>query len=424
MPIQIPRSLLTTAEQWAKVATIVAVFRGAGHNDSAGRELSVVHGATHPWLRVFLSRCAASTEVTIPAWGKEMKRQILEDQMAKYGASIIKSLVGNGLLLRSKLNDTAFYCNALQGESDYNICINSDLTVSCNCSDKEGEGIIGDLKEQGLPEILSGEKAHRLRAGLARGRLPIKHCAACSDLRIAPRNEAMSYVDSYKLPVKGIMLENNTVCNLECIGCRDVWTMRRSKRRMSLEDVRVAANALKECSIREVHFFNLGEPFLCRDIREQIRLLTEINPGIRINCSTNGTLLDTEDKRDAALLMKHLTFSIHGASQESVARYQRGGDFARAYQNMKSLVEYKNSKNSLYPSITWQYVLFNWNDSEPLILRAVDLAKEAKVNTLVFVRAVTPFFGISWRSFLGKPFGRMSSSRVSRWYERFSVDLS
>ena len=234
----------------------------------------------------------------------------------------------------------------------------------------------------------------------------------------------MTYVDSYRLPSKGIMLENNTVCNLECIGCRDAWTMRRSRRSMSLEDIRIAANAVKECGTSEVHFFNLGEPFLSKEIGEQVRLLMEINPGIRINCSTNGTLLDSDDKRDAALLMNHLAFSIHGASQESLVRYQRGGDFARAYYNMKSLVEYKNSRNSLNPTITWQYVLFNWNDTEPLILRAVDLAKQAKVDSLVFVRAVTPFFGISWRSFLGKPFSRMPNCRVSRWYERFSVDLS
>ena len=108
------------------------------------------------------SVCACATEVAIPAQGTEMKRQTLEDRTAKLGASIIKSLVGKGLLLRSKLNDTAFYCNALHGESDYNICINSDLTVSCNCSDKSGEGIIGNLKKHGLPEILAGEKAHLL----------------------------------------------------------------------------------------------------------------------------------------------------------------------------------------------------------------------------------------------------------------------
>ena len=32
---------------------------------------------------------------------------------------------------------TAFYCNALSGRSDYNICINAGMTVSCNCLDLE-----------------------------------------------------------------------------------------------------------------------------------------------------------------------------------------------------------------------------------------------------------------------------------------------
>ena len=36
------------------------------------------------------------------------------------------------------LQKEAYYCDALCGMSDYNICINSDMTISCNCVDIDG----------------------------------------------------------------------------------------------------------------------------------------------------------------------------------------------------------------------------------------------------------------------------------------------
>ena len=47
----------------------------------------------------------------------------------------------------------AYYCNALAGDSEYNIVINSDMTVSCNCSNFDGSGHIGDLNGQSMEEI-------------------------------------------------------------------------------------------------------------------------------------------------------------------------------------------------------------------------------------------------------------------------------
>ena len=36
-----------------------------------------------------------------------------------------------------------YYCKALIGESDYNICINSEMTVLCNRRDYDASGQIG-----------------------------------------------------------------------------------------------------------------------------------------------------------------------------------------------------------------------------------------------------------------------------------------
>ena len=56
-----------------------------------------------------------------------------------------------------------YYCNALAGESEYDITINSDLTVSCNCQDYDGTGHLGDLRKNSFEEIFFGPVAQKFQ---------------------------------------------------------------------------------------------------------------------------------------------------------------------------------------------------------------------------------------------------------------------
>ena len=76
----------------------------------------------------------------------------------------------------ARLKGQRFYCSALSGESDYNVTINCDLTVSCNCQDYDGSGHIGDLNKAPFKEVFFGSKADHLRSELAKGKLPIVSC--------------------------------------------------------------------------------------------------------------------------------------------------------------------------------------------------------------------------------------------------------
>lgn len=85
------------------------------------------------------------------------------------------------LELRARLRGNVFRCAALAGESNYNISINANATVSCNCQDRDGSGVIGDLKTHSFEEIWAGPKAEAFRASMARGKLPITWCSNCCD---------------------------------------------------------------------------------------------------------------------------------------------------------------------------------------------------------------------------------------------------
>lgn len=301
----------------------------------------------------------------------------------------------------ARIRRKAFFCTALAGNSDVNLCVNSDLTVSCNCHDVDGTGQIGDLSRGSLHDILSGEVAASFRQQLAEGTLPIANCSRCCDLRAVSREQASRLAFEFRLP-RFIMVENTVACNLRCVSCPRTQIRRlRSRISMSLDDVRRVAGELRDAGVQRVGYLNLGEPFLSPNIRRELEIFREIHPQVWLATSTNGVPLETDDKREAALLLDSLQFSLDGISQEMVNKYQRGTDFERARRNMRDLVAYRDARTRTRPEIIWKYLLFRWNDRRTYLNKAIELAREAGVDRLLFEKTVSPFYGLSWRSYLG-----------------------
>jgi MoaA/NifB/PqqE/SkfB family radical SAM enzyme len=209
--------------------------------------------------------------------------------------------------LYAKIFKKRFYCRSLAGESCYNLTINSDFTVSCNCNDFYGLGKIGNLKEQNLKEILLGEKADNFKKLLSRGIPPIINCIVCPGLCLVNKKNNKNI---FKMP-KVIRIENTIDCNLHCLSClRKKLGSLRDKRKMSLEDIEKIALEIKRNKIETVFYFNLGEPFFSKDIEKELKIIRKQNPRVRIIISTNGMLLDSESKKRAALLLDEIIFGF------------------------------------------------------------------------------------------------------------------
>ena len=297
-----------------------------------------------------------------------------------------------------------FVCNALQGMSEYNISINCDMTVSCNCQD-DGSGILGTLDDNSFEEIFFGPKANSFRASLAGGKLPILTCARCSELRSVAATVAgcqLSVVghpsSASRLPHRGLLVENTIACNLRCPGCiRPAVAKVRKKTKMSPEDICGVAALIQRLKLQKLFYFNRGEPFLSSDILDEMKIIRSLNPDLHIVTSTNGMLLDTDAKREAALLMDEVIFSIDGCDQRSLQKYQRGGDFERMLNNLRALVQFRDERGLKVPQIEWKYLLFNWNDRTKQIQAAIQLANEAGADLISFWPTNNPACGISWR---------------------------
>jgi MoaA/NifB/PqqE/SkfB family radical SAM enzyme len=301
---------------------------------------------------------------------------------------------------RAKITGQKYYCNALVGESEYGITINSDLTVSCSCQDYDGSGHLGDLKKNSFEEIFHGPVAQKFQADLLKGKVPIPTCTRCGDFRrLAAKNAAPPPT---RLPYRGMLLENTVICNVDCIGCarEGAANIRRSKT-MTLDELSQMADLATRLGMEQIFYLNLGEPFLSPRVTEELPLLRKKNPNCRIVVSTNGILLNTDAKREAALNLSHILFSVHGISDAMCEKYMLRSSFEKACAAMRDMAKYRDARGSHKPILEWKYLLFNWNDHPRHIARAIEMARKIGVDIISFWPTNNPFYGASWRYRLG-----------------------
>ncbi|MDB6123822.1 MAG: Radical domain protein [Pedosphaera sp.] len=352
--------------------------------------------------------------------------------------------------MTARLRGQAFYCEVLHGHGEYNLTINSDSTVSCNCQDYDGSGHIGDLNKNSFEEVFFGPVSQNFREDLAKGKLPIPACTRCSGLkRIAkskipkemfnktkgngtepftfPKRDNLPpvpHTDSsewppLRLPYRGMLLENTVNCNIDCIGCdRGSAAAIRKQRVMPLEQITKMADLIQDLGLQQLYYLNLGEPFLSPNVGQELAVIRKKNPHCRIVISSNAIILNTDAKREAALYASHIFFSIAGIDDEMLEKYEKRGSFEKAYVNMKALVDYRNAKGLSQPIIEWKYLLFNWNDRHRTIERAIEMAKEAGVDAISFWPTNNPLYGFSWRYRMGM----LNDIGVGSWKGR-EVDL-
>jgi MoaA/NifB/PqqE/SkfB family radical SAM enzyme len=306
------------------------------------------------------------------------------------------------LELRARLTGQKYYCQALAGEADYDITINSDLTVSCNCQDYDGTGHLGNLRQNSFEDIFYGPVAQKFRNELAGGKIPIPTCVRCGSFRRLEKNAAPP---KPRLPYRGILLENTVRCNVDCVGCarENAANVRVNKQlQMPLAELSLMADLAARLKMERIFYLNLGEPFLSPTICQELPMLRAKNPDAYIRVSTNGILLNTDAKREAALSLTDIQFSVHGISDEMCEKYMIRSSFEKAHAAMRDMVAYRNARGLELPILEWKYLLFNWNDHPEHIARAIEMAKAIKIDILSFWPTSNPFYGISWRYRLGQ----------------------
>lgn len=306
--------------------------------------------------------------------------------------------------------------------------VHANGEVVCSIIDGRGDFVLGNVYNASLPEILDGERAAQLR------KLVLStQDGYCRAIEKACPLKTVPVTDSLPTGLRYLMIEPTTACDLRCLACpvrdftpdtswRDAWRdggpefalwdgVRRLKqhaadaakqfvpafRRAPGELSRPAALLLRGrtpanrrgtlpldvvkrvideagSDLVRIDFFNYGEPFLYRHLLDALRYIRLRHPGVGVAVSTDG--LQVRPDVEAAIvneeLLDWLVFSVDGIDETTYRRYRIRGNFETAFSN---LVRFAQRARQSKVNVTWQYVVFRWNDSDPQLRRAIEMAE-------------------------------------------------
>src|SRR5262249_18872143 len=186
-------------------------------------------------------------------------------------------------------------------------------------------------------------------------------------------------------------IEPSMACQLECPGCitkkeRTTRVARTPHGHMTLSThiVQKIATDLHRARIevRKFDFQGHGEPLLNAHTWEMARIVAQLYPKAVVSICTHANFEFRPEMVCSGV--NEILFAIDGVDQPSYAPYRVNGDFDYAYQFMK---DFSLAAARLIPEIrrVWKYVVFEHNDQPEQLLRAQDLAIQAKVTEMRFV---------------------------------------
>lgn len=309
--------------------------------------------------------------------------------------------------------------------------VHANGEVVCSIIDGRGDFVIGNVHQQSLPDILNGPRAQHLRDLVLS--TPDSYCAAIGKrcpLKTIPRTPT----DEPPAALRFLAIETSTACDLRCLSCpvrdftgdvswrdayRDgalpflLWDGARRAKQHAADAVRRAVPSLGArtpaelgrvgawllrgriprsrtgtlpldtvrrvvteagAGLERIDLFNYGEPFLYRHLLDVLRHIRQAAPATSVAISTDGMQVREPVERAiiAERLLDWVTFSIDGCDNDSYRRYRIRGDFTTAFAN---LVRFHDRAAGTGMRVTWQYVVFRWNDSDDQFARAIALAE-------------------------------------------------
>ena len=270
------------------------------------------------------------------------------------------------------------------------ICINANGDIVCSSCDVNGQRVYGNVFKDRIRDVYNGPMYQEIREWLLKSS-PDTWCPAINQQCPKRATSATSQYKASDCRVKVLQLEPVTYCNLQCTACPVESNFKqnpflRDTRGHKLLPLATMLDVVEQLPDLElILYFNYGEPFLHKDTVQFLRAVKRKRPTIQIMTSTNGLVMTPTQIKAIAeeSLMDRVIFSIDGANPASYRKYRVGGDLSKALNKMMSLVEACRAAGTWRRlvtdppggvQITWQYILFEWNDSDEELSQAKQIA--------------------------------------------------
>jgi pyruvate-formate lyase-activating enzyme len=250
------------------------------------------------------------------------------------------------------------------------ICVLANGDIVCSCHDPSGKQVYGNVYRDRIADVYNSPLYQDLR----RWQLTAKPDAWCPVLqaecsgrvsRATPRDGLTGRV------VRKLQLEPTSYCNLKCPSCpvthfhTDPGFRDDRANILPLDVMLSVVEQLPDLEL--ILFYDYGESFLHKDAIPFLQTVRRQRPDILLHTSTNGLALNAKkiEALAAEPLIDLIVFSIDGAWEESYRRYRVNGNLQRALANMEALVRAcERAGTAERVQIVWQYILFEWNDSD------------------------------------------------------------
>ena len=265
------------------------------------------------------------------------------------------------------------------------LCVLANGDIVCSCGDPSGIRVYGNVFHDRIADIYNGPKYVEMRAW----QLNAKHDSFCPVIKACCGgrvSRATSVDGTTGRVVRMLQLEPISFCNLKCPACPvtqfhiDPGFRNDRASILPLEVMLDVVNQLPD--LEKILFYNFGEPFLHKHAIAFLRQVRGRRSDLVLHTSTNGLVL-TDGMIDAIaseILADRIVFSIDGAREESYRKYRVNGSLNKALSKMSALVdacERFGSRKRI--DIVWQYILFEWNDSDDELSHARQVANEIGV---------------------------------------------
>jgi radical SAM protein with 4Fe4S-binding SPASM domain len=160
-----------------------------------------------------------------------------------------------------------------------------------------------------------------------------------------------------------VSIEPTNLCNLKCPECPSgTGKLTRPLGVMKPVSFKKIIDGIKDSAFY-VQLFLQGEPYINKELPEMIRYAHENK--IYIAVSTNGLLIN---RNNITKLLENapdkLIFSMDGTDEETYRMYRVGGDFNKALENLKLLIEEKRRLNLSKPYIELQFLVMKQNENQ------------------------------------------------------------
>ncbi len=254
--------------------------------------------------------------------------------------------------------------------------------------------VLGTYPEQSIEEIWRSEHVKKIRRSIRRGIFP-DECKDCrhwfetnqSSLMFSKTFDRYSFRTRYRYPASlDLWLDNR--CNLECVMCNEFESStHRMKKNLEPLNMPYDESFIQSLApflpyLKHINCCG-GEPFLINIYYSLWELIARVNPSLRINVLTNGTVLTPKAKELMEKARFFIMISIDSLNKESFEKIRKNAIFEDVMKSFEYYCDYSKRKGNLL-SVSFTPSIHNWQDLPAMIDFCNNHQTGINISTVVF----------------------------------------